>query len=103
MKKDKIALGAFIGPDERIGVRQRASGELDVVTFSTIREGEPLQESTEIVRIEDPDCSCGGWQESETIYKMPKAGGDGPAQVATPAYREGYDRIFGKKPAVGLA
>jgi hypothetical protein len=28
---------------------------------------------------------------------------DGPAQVATPAYREGYDRIFGTKPAVGQA
>ena len=27
----------------------------------------------------------------------------GPAQVATPAYRAGYDRIFGKKQKVGIA
>lgn len=30
-------------------------------------------------------------------------GASGPAQVATPAYRAGWDAIFGKKPAVGQA
>jgi hypothetical protein len=46
-----------------------------------------------------------GWREAETLYSGPaqKAGGDGPAQVATKEYREGYDRIFGKRGEVGLA
>jgi hypothetical protein len=39
-----------------------------------------------------------GWHDIETVYRV----SDGPAQVATPAYRAGYDRIFGKK-EVGLA
>lgn len=31
------------------------------------------------------------------------AGASGPAQVATPAYRDGWARIFGTAPAVGQA
>ncbi len=31
------------------------------------------------------------------------AGGDGPAQVASDAYRDGWDTLFGKKQVVGQA
>lgn len=34
---------------------------------------------------------------------VPGALASGPAQVATEAYREGYDRIFGTKPTLGQA
>jgi hypothetical protein len=50
---------------------------------------------SEIAHISPEDSD--GWHEVQTLYR------NGPAQVATPKYREGYDRIFGKKPDVGLA
>lgn len=45
----------------------------------------------------------------ETLYERPLpptddvAGKAGPAMVATPAYRDGWDRIFGAKAVVGQA
>lgn len=57
-----------------------------------------LTPGSEVVDIEEHD----GRHMAKTIYKVPLAAGEGPAQVATPAYRDGYDRVFGKQ-KVGLA
>jgi hypothetical protein len=63
-----------------------------------MKDGDPIPEGAEIIRAgpEDDD----GWRDVTTIYGEQRTG---PAQVASPQYREGYDRIFGKKPEVGLA
>ena len=59
-----------------------------------VKDGQPIPEGAELIQVgaEDSD----GWRDVTTVYKS------GPAQVATPAYREGYDRVFGKQ-KMGLA
>lgn len=88
MKKDRIRLS----PD---GAAIRCNEEgTGFGTFTEMKEGQPLREGAELIRVEDADED--GWRDVISIYK------NGPAQVATPAYRENYDRIFGKQ-KVGMA
>lgn len=53
----------------------------EIVTLSP-REGQPNVCDVEVAHRVAPPAA-------------PRAGGDGPAQVATEAYRESWDRIFG--------
>jgi len=93
--RDEIRFGPEIAPGVRSALRRSPDGTVREVACQQFREGAPLYESSEIADV-DPTCN-GGWHKLNVRYKV------GPAQVATPAYREGYDRIFGKKQKVGLA
>lgn len=95
--KSKVRLGPVVAPGVRAIARQRGE-DIEIGMVSKLLDGQPIPEGAEVLHVEAPDCDCGGWQDAETIY-----GGTGPAQVATPAYREGYDRIFSTKREVGLA
>ena len=89
MKKDKVRFES----DDHATIK-RQDGSVQIGTFHEMRDGQPLPEGAELVQV---DYHPGDeWHNSETLYKQ------GPAQVATPAYREGYERIFGKK-EVGIA
>lgn len=79
-------------------VRRRKGDEETFGVLAPLEDGRPLPEGAEIVKValrRDGD----DWHDVEVLYRN----ASGPAQVATPAYREGYDRIFGKKPTVGVA
>lgn len=90
VKEDRILLN----PD---GVAMRRTSEgVGFGTFREVKEGQPLREGAELIRVGDEDED--GWRDVTSIY----GGRSGPAQVATPRYRENYDRIFGKQ-KVGLA
>jgi len=107
--KDQIQIGPEVSPGRRIAVRRRGD-EVTVGTFGGMKEGRPIPEGAELVRV-DPTCHD-GWHDATVLYshsalepepeEVEETHGSGPAQVATPAYREGYDRIFGKQ-KVGLA
>lgn len=91
-KRDQIRL-------EGGGLVTRRCGErLAQGTLAPMKEGQPLPEGAEFVYVKAPDEE--GWRDVEVLYRHE---GSGPAQVATPEYREGYDRIFGKNPTVGQA
>jgi hypothetical protein len=62
-----------------------------------VKDGQPIPEGAELIQVGAEDGE--GWRDVTTVYKSERSG---PAQVATPAYREGYDRIFGKQ-KMGLA
>lgn len=94
----EIDLGPEISDGVRVGVRRRGD-EVQAVSLTTMKDGTSLTPGSELIDIEEHD----GRYMAKTLYKVPLAGGDGPAQVATPAYRDGYDRIFGGKRSVGLA
>ena len=96
--RDEIKIGPEIAPGVSLALRRSPDGTVKEVACQPFREGAPLYESSEIVTIDREHRD--GWRKLTTRYK---AAGDGPAQVATPAYRDGYDRIFGKKQKVGLA
>jgi hypothetical protein len=51
-----------------------------------------------------PTCGAGKFlRAAGEAIRASLAGGSGPAQVATPAYRENWDTLFGKKQTVGQA
>lgn len=77
-----------------IGVKETSDG-VEVAQIAPIREGHPMAPGTEILRRIDGCCF-------ESVGKVP-GGHSGPAQVASPAYRESYERIFGGRAERGQA
>lgn len=67
--------------ETRIGVLQK------------MRPGEPLPDHAHLV---SPIEGTPMYEIGESVADL-KRGGKGPAKVNSKAYREGYDRIFGKK------
>lgn len=117
MKKpeEEIAFGPEVAPGVRVALRRRGD-EVREGFVRPMKDGAPIPPGTEVARVGDPSCGCEGghWHELTPLYKYDapnergapaarRATSDGPPQVATPAYREGFDRIFGKKAPVGLA
>jgi hypothetical protein len=94
---DEIQFESEIAPGVYSALRRSPDGEIRQITCSPTQDGAPVRPGAELANVSAE--SRDGWRKLTSLYK---AAGDGPAQVATPAYREGYDRIFGKQ-KVGLA
>ena len=97
-EKDELQVGPSCAPGERFAYRRR-DGEIEVGVVRETKDGRPLPEGAELVQMKlenGCDGDCGGWHEATTVYR------NGPAQVATLKYRDGYDRVFGKQ-KMGLA
>lgn len=110
--KEQIQCGPELSDGRRIAFR-RVDGEERVGILGPIKDGQPLSDGAEFLKI-DGECQD-GWHDVDVLYHHSAESHDeeysevpaeqarsGPAQVATPAYREGYDRIFGKQ-KIGLA
>jgi hypothetical protein len=91
----EIQFGPEIAPGVHSALRRGPDGEIRQVACGPAKDGTPLRPSSEIVHVSE--ASEEGWHKVTSLYKS------GPAQVATPAYREGHDRIFGRKQKVWLA
>jgi hypothetical protein len=89
----RIRFGHEIAPGKRVGVLQRDGAERFVVAARP-SDGVPLVEGSEVISAGTLDAD--GWQPVTVLYRQ------GPSQVATPAYRDGYERIFGRG-KVGVA
>jgi len=89
---DEIAIGPEVSPGVRSALR-RKDGVTKQVFVKLAKEGESIHQGTELAMVGDPTGDNDGahWHALTSVYK------GGPAQVATPAYRDGYDRIFGKQ------
>ena len=107
--KDQIRIGPEVAPGRRIAVR-RCGDTIAVGTFVSMKDGQPIPEGAELIRLANKQ-DADGWRDATVLYRnepeaelapLEETRGSGPAQVATPAYRTGYDRIFGKQ-KVGLA
>jgi len=94
-KKDEIQFKGEIEPGVQAAIRRNERGEEQQVRVTFPEDGEAVPPGGELMFV-DAECN-NGWHAANTVYKS------GPAQVATPEYREGYDRIFGKKTEVGVA
>lgn len=84
----------LIGPEVRPGVRSaihHIDGEVTVGEMCKMEDGRPLPQRGMLVHVGARESD--GWHGTQVVYRS------GPAQVATRAYCDGYDRIFGKKPA----
>lgn len=91
----EIKFGPEVAPGVHSALRKNPDGTIDSVTCKATKNGEPLGPNSEICHVTR---GKDGWHKLTRL-----AGGDGPAQVATSAYRDGFDRIFGTKTKVGLA
>ena len=89
MKKDKIRLTSELGEHRHMAVR-RSGDEMTVGVLQPMREGQPLPPECELVQVDTESGDVDGWFDSETLFKNTS----GLPQVATPKYREGYDRIL---------
>ncbi len=116
-KKDGVCEGKDMlvpGPDLGNGVRTftRHLPDYTVVggVMKPLKEGEPILDGgvfmvkprgdgTPICDVEDVPIP--GQKTCQEC--IAEAGHKGPARVATPKYRDGWDRIFGGKPEVGQA
>lgn len=92
---DEIWFGPEIEPGVYAALRRTPDGEVRQVRCASMQSGAPLRLGAELASVSEP--AEDGWCPLTSLYRH-----SGPAQVATPAYREGYDRIFGKQ-KVGLA
>ena len=102
-KTDRVSLGPVIGPNARLAMRE-TDGNVEPIVVRRVLDGEPIYDDTEVAAVENPNCQCGHWQDLNHVYgREARATESGPAQVASEAYRAGHDRIFGKRPTVGLA
>jgi len=96
-QKDQMRLGSMVGDGHGAAIRRNCE-EISFGTFTEVKEGQPIPDGAELVHLsgENED----GWRDVTSVYKRESSG---PAQVATPQYRENYDRIFGAKQKVGVA
>jgi len=91
--EDQIQLGPEIEPGHGAAIRR--CGETGKIvgygTFTAAKDGQPIPERGELIQVGAEDDE--GWRDVTSIYKHKS---DGPAQVATPKYREGWSRIYAK-------
>ncbi len=97
-KKDQVRFGQEVGPNTRL-VERRKGDRVSVGTLTPLKNGQSLFTGAEVVKVTPGE---GEWHDVESIYRDGEPTLSGPPQVATPAYRAGYERIFGKQ-KVGLA
>ncbi|HEX3772759.1 MAG TPA: hypothetical protein VHV30_17890 [Polyangiaceae bacterium] len=114
-KPDKSASPAFdvvlvhgaTGDGEGARVLRARPGQLEVGEIRPLRQGQPLNGGGEVVRlVERPESPR--FYDVKVDYEVPGAQasnkpgaavGHGPAQVATRAYRDSWERIFAPSPA----
>ncbi|MCA9609362.1 MAG: hypothetical protein KC619_27365 [Myxococcales bacterium] len=97
-----LVLGATEGA-EKLAVLRKRGDKVEAAVLAKAEEGKPVH--GDLVRLsarEEPHL-----YDVETIHEAPKPDASttptptgarsGPAQVASPAYREGWDRIFPAK------
>lgn len=92
-KKDLFRPIAKSG-NSMMGARLR-DGVVEITTMEPAAAGQPINTDEDLVSLK---YEGNGTYSVETVYKGKKPAAGGPAQVATPGYREGWDNVFGKTP-----
>jgi hypothetical protein len=107
-KRDAFDVVLMHGPTEDgegARVLRARPGRLDAGEVRPMREGRPLGVGGEVVRLE-PRVDAPALYDVQVEYTVPSPSPDreagppvrtGPAQVATPAYRDNWDHTFGTR------
>jgi hypothetical protein len=101
---DVVLVHGATGDGEGARVVRARPGHLETGEIRPLRQGQPLASGGEVVRlVERSDAPC--LYDVKVDYKVPSAApapqraAHGPAQVATRAYRDSWERIFATAPA----
>ena len=96
---DVVLIHGATGDGEGARVLRARAGHLETGEIRPLRQGQPLAAGGEVVRLlERPDAPC--LYDVKVDYKVPGTtataprGATGPAQVATRAYRDSWERTF---------
>jgi len=88
-KKQDIFKPIAYSGDSVLGARCK-NGEVTLVEGERVKHGEPLNPENDLLSLRPRK---DGAFDVKVIYE-----GKGPAKVATPKYRKGWDDVFGKPP-----
>lgn len=86
-RTDELTVGPEVEGGGRMFARCNENG-VSVGTMSVAEDGKPLSEGSELVRLTHIE---------NNRYQVEHLYSHGPAKVASEEYRNGWDRIFGKK------
>jgi hypothetical protein len=92
---DVVLVHGATGDGEGARVLRARPGQLEVGEIRPLRQGQPIASGGEVVRlVERPEGPL--FYDVKVDYKAPAiaARTHGPAQVATPAYRDSWERTF---------
>ena len=94
---DVVLLHGLTRDGEGARVLRARPGQVEVGEIRPIRDGQPLAAGREVVRlVERPEAPC--LYDVKTDFTVPSQPSSraaaGPAQVATPAYRDSWERTF---------
>lgn len=89
MPGDDLLVGDEVSPGVHRALRRVDEREAEEVRFVRVKDGDPIPPGQELIHVGKPGRD--GWRKVTTLYRS------GPAQVATPSYRENYDRVFGSR------
>lgn len=104
---DLMKVGPDLGNGVRPYIRHKADCSMETGWVKPHADGEPVGYADGLVQLEGRKGD--DVFNVRTLYERPRQPGDvagdknGPAMVSSPAYRDGWDRIFGSKAAVGQA
>jgi hypothetical protein len=96
---DVVLIHGATGDGQGARVLRARPGHVETGELRPLRQGQPLASGGEVVRlVERPDAPC--LYDVKVDYKVPEAPAvsarpaHGPAQVATRAYRDSWERTF---------
>jgi hypothetical protein len=98
--RDFIVLGPET-PHGQACIRHRPDESIHVGVLRSVKEGVPIVAGAELVKVRP---AGDGTYDVTSIYGgSSEESSNGPAQVATDEYRDGWDRVFGSKGTVAQA
>ncbi len=100
--KDVVTIGPDLGGGIHPAVRHDANHQVSLGMLHVLKDGEPLRDDTLILQKNGEGSEYDVVAEVSAKGEVTESRG-GPAMVATKAYRNGWENIFGKKQPVGEA
>jgi hypothetical protein len=105
---DVVYMHGKTADGEGASVVRMRPGRLEAGEVRPMKEGRPLQGAGQVVRLA-PRSGMPNLYDVNVQYEAPAAapeteslGTSGPPQVATSAYRESWERTFGRRPKAAL-
>ena len=93
---DVVILGPPTADGAGVHVLRAREEKVEVGELRALEEGRPIV--GEVVTLAPRKDNPRVWDVKDS-FRAPGSAGKGPAKVATEAYRDGWDEVFGKKPA----
>lgn len=96
---------AYLGPASpdggRVCVHHVKGDEYRAGVVYPLQDGRPVSPDSELVQLTEREGAAAGVYNFKSLGKVSEHAG--PAMVSNDAYRDGWDKIFGKRSTVGQA